>query len=415
MRVLGFCEGASADTGGVGLTGVPLIHRALGDQGHNDALAVGGDPMPSAQLMLRESIDDILLAPPKNGGAGVVPFRAWGTWSFSPALYRAALDSAPHSDFISLHSMYSFPVLAGYAVSRRFKKPFGLWPHGVFAPVQREVGKAKKSVYDAAIGKRILDDASVLFYSAEGERDEARPLGLKAPSVVIPHGMDPGRFADLPARGAFRQKYMGGYRGPLVLYLGRLNVKKGLDLLVESMAIVVREIPDVRLAIAGSGHPASFTAQVQEWITQAGTRQSTVVTGPLDEDDKLAAFSDCDVFVLPSAAENFGFAMFEAMASGRALVCSDTLNYAAEISGLGAGIAAKRTARDFAGAVAQLLSSPERRATMGQNGQRLARSYSWESCGRRLEIAIQSILTGEPFPSELKPESAMAHGGAPCH
>jgi glycosyltransferase involved in cell wall biosynthesis len=83
------------------------------------------------------------------------------------------------------------------------------------------------------------------------------------------------------------------------------------------------------------------------------------------------------------------------------------LNYAAEISRLDAGIAAKRTAADFAGAIGQLLRSAERRTTMGHNGQRLARSYSWETCGRRLEMAIGSILTGEPFPSELKPERVL--------
>jgi glycosyltransferase involved in cell wall biosynthesis len=300
--------------------------------------------------------------------------------------------------------MYSFPVLAGYVLAKRCKIPFGLWPHGVFAPVQRKVGRAKKTVYDAMIGRRILDDASVLFYSAEGERDEARPLGLKAPSVVIPHGIDSAPFGNLPARGAFRQKHMAGHQGPLVLYLGRLNVKKGLDLLVESMARVARKIPDVRLAIAGGGHPASFTAQVQKWVAQAGIQEGTVFTGLLHENEKLAAFSDCDVFVLPSGAENFGFAMFEAMASARAVVCSDTLNYAGEVRRSGAGVVAERTAASFAGAIGQLLSDAEQRATMGQNGQKLARNYSWDRCGHRVEIAIRSILTGEPFPPELKPE-----------
>ena len=404
MRVLGFCEGVQRETGGMGLAGVPLIHRALADRGHCCALAVGGQPMPSARPALRESIADVLDSA-ATGYEGVVPFPALGRWCFSPALHRAALVSAPSTDFITLHSMYSFPVLAGYAVARRCRKPFGLWPHGVFAPVQREVGRARKVAYDAVIGHRVLDHASVLFFSAEGEREEARPLGLKAPSVVIPHGIDAGRFADLPARGAFRKKHLAGHQGPLVLYLGRLHVKKGLDLLVESMARVVLEIPDARLAIAGGDHPASFTAQILEWVAQAGIRDTVVLTGSLEEDEKLTAFSDCDVFVLPSAAENFGFALFEAMASGRAVVCSDTLNYAAEVRRFDAGVAAKRTPADFAAALGQLLCNAERRATMGRNGRTLAKTYSWEHCGRRLEIAIESILRGEPCPPELKPES----------
>jgi glycosyltransferase involved in cell wall biosynthesis len=413
MKVLGFCEGARSDAGGIGLIGVPLIHRALADQGHHDALTVGGHLIPSARPMLRKSISDIFDCT-STSCAGVVPFPAIGRWSFSPALYRAALASAPRADFVILHSMYSFPVLAGYALARRCKKPFGLWPHGVFAPVQCEVGRAKKSVYHAMIGQRILDDASVLFYSAEGERNEARPLGLKTPSVVIPHGIDSSPFENLPARGAFRQKHMAGHRGPLVLYLGRLNAKKGLDLLVESMARVLRKVPDARLAIVGGGHPPSFTSQVESWVANAGIQETAVLTGPLDENEKLSAFSDCDVFVLPSAAENFGFAMFEAMASGRAVVCSDTLNYAAEVGRFDAGVAASRTPADFACAIGQLLCDAERRATMGENGQRLARNYSWDTCGRRVETAIQCILTGEPLPSELKPECPPSLLHTPC-
>ena len=410
MRVLGFCEGARADSGGIGLIGVPLIHRALADRGHQDALVVGGHPMPSAYGMLSPSLEDVF-AESLDSSSGVIPFPALGRWCFSPALYRAAAASAPRTDFITLHSMYSFPVLAGYTLAKRHQKPFGLWPHGVLAPVQREVGWAKKAVYDAMIGRRILRSASVLFYSAEGERDEARPLRLRVPSVVIPHGIDSAQFADLPDRGAFRQKHLAGHQGPLVLYLGRLNVKKGLDLLVQSMVRVVREIPDVRLAIAGGGHPLSFTTQVQEWIDRAGIQQTTILTGPLDENEKLAAFADCDLFVLPSAAENFGFAMFEAMASGRAVVCSDTMNYAGEVSRCGAGLVAERTAASFADAIGLLLSNAEQRETMGRNGQKLARNYSWDTCGRRVEMTIQSILTGDPFPSELSPESATAF----CH
>ena len=142
MRVLGFCEGARADTGGIGLIGVPLIHRALADQGHHDALVVGGQPMPSGPPTVPASIGGIFDSN-ATGCAGVVPFPAMGRWCFSPALYPAALASAPRADFITLHSMYSFPVLAGYAAAKRCGKPFGLWPHGVFAPVQREVGRTR--------------------------------------------------------------------------------------------------------------------------------------------------------------------------------------------------------------------------------------------------------------------------------
>jgi glycosyltransferase involved in cell wall biosynthesis len=313
-------------------------------------------------------------------------------------------------DFVTLHSLYSFPVLTGYAVARRFNKPFGLWPHGVLAPVQREVGRRKKAIYDSIVARRILDSASVLLYTAEGERDEAAPLGLTAPSVVIPHGIDRAQFEKLPARGAFRQKYLAGHRGPVVLSLGRLNVKKGLDLLVKAMALVRRECPDARLVIAGGGHPPSFTNQVENWVAQAGISDTTVLTGTLEHYDKLSAFADSDVFVLPSAAENFGFAMFEAMACGMPVVCSDTVNYAGEVSRFDAGIVANRTPADVAAGIKLLLRDPDRRARLGQNGVKLVSIYSWERCGSLLDTTVRCILTKQPFPSVLNPSNGY---GAP--
>lgn len=403
LKVLGFCEGARADTGGIGLIGVPLIHQALARRGHRDALAVGGRPMPSAEGMIRTSIQDTLVSKAVER-VGVVSFPAVGRWCFSPSLAQAAHASVPHVDFVTLHSLYSFPVLAGYALAKRFRKPFGLWPHGVLAPAQRKVGSTKKGIYDALIAGRMLRDAAVLFYSAEGEREEARALKLSAPSVVIPHGIDTEQFANLPARGFFRRKYLAGHQGPLVLYLGRLNTKKGLDLLIGAMAIVLRDIPDARLAIAGGGHPRAFTSQVRSWIRKAGIEAATALTGPLDQHAKLTAFADCDVFVLPSAAENFGFAMFEAMAGAKAVVCSDTLNYAHEVRKAKAGVVVDRTTEAFAAGIKRVLFDAEARERMGWNGQALAATYSWDVCGRMVETTIQCLLTGEPFPSELKPE-----------
>jgi glycosyltransferase involved in cell wall biosynthesis len=402
MKVLGFCEGARTDSGGVGLIGVPGIHRALAERGHHDALVVAGHPMPSARSMLTPRLEDVFQAS-TTSSSGVVAFPAYGRWHYAPGLYSAAARWAREADFLTMHSLFSYPVLAGYLLARRFRKPYGVWPHGVLAPVQRLVSPKKKAIYNRALARRILDSASILFYSAEGEREEARSLGLKAPSLVIPHGIEVREFENLPDSGLFRAKYLRGHRGPLVLYLGRLNIKKGLELLIDSMARVVSAMPDAKLAIAGAGHPPDFVQEVRRWIADARIEQSCVLTGILDDDDKRAALTDCDVFVLPSAAENFGFAMFEAMACRRAVVCSDTLNYAKEVSQRGAGFSVPRRAADLSAAILTLLQDPTRRIACGQNGRAMAADYSWGACGRRMEAALRASLTKQPFPAFLCP------------
>jgi glycosyltransferase involved in cell wall biosynthesis len=410
MKVLGFCEGARPDTGGVGLNCVPAMHQAIGLRGIKAAVAVGGASMSSAQSMLRSRIDDVLDAPGDHGQAGVVAFPAVGRWCFSPALYRAALRSAARPDIITLHSLYSFPVLAGYAVARRRHIPYALWPHGVLSSTQRAVGKHKKAAYGALVARRILDSAAVLVFTADGERKSAEAVGLNAPSIVIPHGIDAAAFEQKPARGVFRQRYLNGHTGPMILYLGRLNPQKGLDLLVAATSRVARTAPNARLVISGGGHPPDFVAEVRRWVGDAGIAAATIFTGPLDESSTLAALNDTDVFVSPSPAESFGFAIFEALASGAAVVCLNSLNYAAEMQRHDAAVTVDGDADELAASIGELLANPSRRLQLGCNGRAFAKQYSPEVCAERIETAMRAIVSRDMFPSDLKPEYPVGWG-----
>ena len=162
--------------------------------------------------------------------------------------------------------------------------------------------------------------------------------------------------------------------------------------------------PDTKLVIAGGPDPPAFAEEIARSICEAGVGDATVVTGILDEDDKRAAFADCDVFVMPSIAENFGFSMFEAMACRRAVVCSDTINYAAEVRRSEAGLVVPRKPENIAAAILELLRDPAYRAAVADRGFALANRYGWEACGLRLETAIQCILAKRPFPAELTPD-----------
>ena len=381
----------------MGLVGVPYICLALADCGHRVVLNIAGSTTPGTEKFLTRSAADVLQAP-EASAFGIVSYKAVGRWRFAPSLWNLSA-AVKQADFVMLHSLYSFPVLVGYALARLHRRPYGLWPHGVLAPFQRRVGAYKKMVYDHLLTTRMLNAASVLFYSAEGEREEAAPLNLQPPSVIIPHGIDVREFADLPARGQFRAKYLSGHSGSLVLYLGRLNAKKGLDVLVQAFAILATELPDARLVIAGSGDPPSFSDLVRRWVSEAGLDDRVVMTGLLSHAEKRAAYADADVFVLPSQAENFAFAMFEAMASRVPVVVADSLNFAGEVARQGAGRVVRRTPEAVAVAMSDILRDPSLREQMGTNGYRLAQSYGWQSVGEMMDQTIRRIVQGLPLNS----------------
>jgi glycosyltransferase involved in cell wall biosynthesis len=185
------------------------------------------------------------------------------------------------------------------------------------------------------------------------------------------------------------------------LYLGRLNAKKGLDVLVQAMQRVHAQLPTARLALVGAGDPPEFTKQVETWVQEAGLAGSVVLPGLQMGRAKFAALADADVFVLASHQENFSFAMFEALAARVPVVISDTLNFAPEVERCGAGRSVARNADAFARAALELLAAPEIRAQMGEAGAQLAARYSWQAVAKQMERAIHAVLANQPLPRDL--------------
>ena len=404
MRIVGFAEGARGDSPGI--VSIPTILNSTAARGHNVVLLMGGPGIPGKE---RFEVPDSASARERqegNGTFGTVCVKAWTRWRFCPAILWRFNKLAGGADFITLHSLYSFPVLAGYFLARIYRKPYGIWPHGVLAPFQRQISVRKKWVYNTLFANRILANASVIFYSAEGEREEAAALGFRTPSVIVPDGFNADEFAALPARGRFRERFMDGHTGPMVLFLARLHAKKGLDLLIKAMQRVIAERPDTRLAIVGPPDPASFNKQVLQWLKESGIESKTVLPGMAGPEMRLEAFADADVYVLPSYAENFGFSVFEAMACGVPVVVSDALNYAAQLAQSGAGLALPRTPERFSQAIVELIDRPDIRREMGVCGRLFVRHYTLEETGAKVAKTIESILQRRPFPADLAPKMA---------
>jgi glycosyltransferase involved in cell wall biosynthesis len=401
MRIIGFMEGTNPSRGGLGLVGVATILGGVASRGHSVALIACGGCTPGQEKYVTASVDAALDRQQGTGSFGIVTFKAARLWAFSPVMLWRLSRHVRNADFISLHSLYSFPVLAGYLLARFHGVPYGLWPHGALAAVQRRISIRKKRIYEALVVKRILRHASVLFFSASGERAEGSDLAPETPSVIIPDGIDLAEFSNLPRRGLFRDRYLSGHEGPLVVCIGRLNAKKGLDLLIEAMSEVLKRRPDARLAIVGPADPPAFRDNVMSWIRERRLEPAIFLTGAVEPAEKLGALADADVFVSASEAENFGFAVFEAMASRLPVVVSDTLDYAEEINRYDAGFAVRREPKSFAEGIVRLLNDPDLRLEKGLNGLQLANAYSWERTGSKIERTIHSILDRRPLPMDL--------------
>ena len=244
----------------------------------------------------------------------------------------------------------------------------------------------------ALLEKRCLDRAAFIHYTGEQEALEAEELGMRAPSAVIPLGIELSTFWRLPMPGNFRCQYPGLASRTLLLFLSRLDPKKGLDLLLPAFAQVRQAHPDVVLVLAGRGGPG-YEAWLQARVRELGLEGDVLFAGFLEGEQKLAALADCDLFVLPSYSENFGVAVVEAMACGKPVVISDQVAIHPEIARVEAGLVVPCQVEALADALVQLADDAALRRRLGGNGRRLAQArFSVTTMATALQEAYMAAI-----------------------
>lgn len=317
-------------------------------------------------------------------------FRRWG---FSGPLGKALRADIHGFDVVHIHSLYLFHNFVAAHYCRRYGIPYLMRPHGTLDPFLRRKSRLKKAVYNVLIEKRNLDNAAAIHYTSQDEMDLVHSaLTIRAPGVVVPLGLDVDEYATLPTRGTFRARFPEIGNKFIVLFLGRLNFKKGLDLLTRAYGTIARRRQDVHLVIVGPDEDG-YGCRVQSWLADEGVAGRVTFTGMLRGQDKLAAFADADVFVLPSYTENFGIAVVEAMACGLPVVISNKVNIWREIAQAEAGLVVNCDSGELANALLKIMDTTEDPKRLGANGKILVQDrFTWDSAAKQMLRAYENIL-----------------------
>lgn len=297
--------------------------------------------------------------------------------AYSPQL-RSALDACVREfDLVHIHSLWLHPQYAAFAAASAAGVPYIVSPHGALDPFLRRRGRLRKAITTTAWQRRMLAQARLLHVTSQGEADLIGDLAPGVPRAVVPLGVDLDEFADLPDRNVFRTDRLGGYDGPVILFLGRLTFKKGIDVLIEAFSRVRRELRS-RLVIAGpddEGLEPALRAVAQRF----GVAGDVALVGPVYGRDRLAALACADVWALSSHSENFGVAVVEAMAAGLPVVISPAVNIASEIAAARAGIIAELTPEAFGRELQALLADDNRRVTVARSARAFAAGFQWSA------------------------------------
>jgi glycosyltransferase involved in cell wall biosynthesis len=341
-----------------------------------------------------------LAVPLKRGRveAGVDVWHFAVTWpwayAYSRDLYRELARRIRDFDLVHIHSIYLFPTWAASRLARANGIPYLVRPHGTLDPVLQRRRRLRKAVYKQVVGQRTLQRAAGIHYTSPQERDQAQALGYDAPAFVVPLGLDATEFATLPDRGSFQRRHPQLRDQRLVVFMGRITPKKGLDLLIDAFSLAVRNSPDITLVIAGPDDEG-YGKTVRRLVVEAGLRARTFFVGMVSGHEKLELLASADVWVLPSYGENFAFAAVEALACGVPVVITNRVNIHSQVTAANAGLVTECDAGQLCEAIRRILTDPELSRRVSRNGPALIQNqFSWDARASELIDVYRNVVDG---------------------
>jgi len=200
--------------------------------------------------------------------------------------------------------------------------PLVITPH-YHPPETMQGGWARhqlRKVYDGTFADWVFEQADAILFNSKAERDSmAHHLHDLDKTTVIPNGLHTQVYDDLPDPQPFREAR--GIEGPMLLYVGRMAENKRLEIVINALPELLEDFPDIKLVIAGPDDGAG--SQWEALVGRLGLDDNVRFEGFLSEEDKIAAFTAADVFVLPSDWEAFGLVLLEAQVCGTPSLVAD--------------------------------------------------------------------------------------------
>ncbi|QLQ65042.1 MULTISPECIES: glycosyltransferase [Providencia] len=293
------------------------------------------------------------------------------------------------NDIIHIQSIFNTPTPISLFYSRVLKKPIVLSPRGSLGDWCLSNGRGS-FIKKAWINLLIKPFSNHITWHATSNQEKKEILTLfpNARIKIIPNGVDLNEYKKKPAipYNQWKKKYNINEKDKIIISMGRIEKKKGFDILIKSFHNVISKKNNLTLLIAGPDHGEQ--KKLMELVKTLELTEKVHFVGMLSGDDKLCFLKYADVFVLPSYNENFGNVYLESLASGTPIIASKNTPWS-EVEKNQCGLWVNNSIEETTQAIINILDSDLK--FLSHNSIHFSNKYSWNQVAIEFKDLFNSM------------------------
>lgn len=363
MIILHYIPSIAESSGGVG-SYIQLLARDLGK-------------LCELHIVTHQWGDEL---PMENCMVHFIPLK-WLPWNSCKSQFLQILDEVK-PDVFHTNSCW-LPVSALSAIWAK-KKGYKVvyTPHGMLEPYSFTRHYWTKKVPAMLLfQKKGVAVCDLVHTTSEKERIHVNELGWNAKLCVIPNSV---QIDNIPMKSSWKKKKN-------ILFIGRIHEVKGLEFLLETVALLKKELTDYKVSIAGPGED-EYISFLKHKADSLGIKHIINFIGPAFGDAKWGLYTEADLFILPSHTENFGIVIAEALASGTPVITTTGTPWE-ELNTEHCGWWIDQSVENIAQAIRQFLTlNDSELEIMGRNGRSLIeRKYSSQAIAKQFMEMYEAL------------------------